>query len=432
MGQKSGNSKEHENQPDWLQSYINNREKQRWLYKRTLIIVVISQLFGGAGLAAGITVGALLAQDMLGAESLAGLPIALFTLGSAGAALVVGRLSQRFGRRAGLASGFLAGGIGAIGVIISAVTANILLLFGSLLIYGAGTATNLQARYAGTDLATSAQRATAVSIALVATTFGAVAGPNLVEVMGRFAESFGIPSLAGPFILAAAAFISAALVLLIFLRPDPFLVAKALATVEKDQTGSESASSSPAAINKRGIVVAATVMVLTQMVMVAVMTMTPVHMEHAGHSLSAVGMVIGIHIAAMYLPSLVTGVLVDKVGRIKMAVAAGVTLLAAGVTGGVAPPESMTMLVIALALLGLGWNFGLISGTALIIDATGPAARAKTQGSVDVLIALSGAAGGALSGMIVAASSFTILSLAGGLLSLLLIPVVIWSTQLKK
>ena len=197
-----------------------------------MFIVVLSQIFGGAGLAAGITVGALLAQDMLGTDSFAGVPTALFTLGSAGAALLVGRLSQRFGRRLGLATGFLTGGIGAIGVVIAALTNNIFLLFASLFIYGAGTATNLQARYAGTDLANSTQRATAISIAMVSTTFGAVAGPNLVDVMGQFATSIGVPALAGPFILAAVAYILAGLVLLALLRPDPLVVAKAIANVQ--------------------------------------------------------------------------------------------------------------------------------------------------------------------------------------------------------
>jgi MFS family permease len=85
----------------------------------------------------------------------------------------------------------------------------------------------------------------------------------------------------------------------------------------------------------------------------------------------------------------------------------------------------MPLLTLALVLLGLGWNFGLISGTALIVDSTPVETRARTQGSVDVLIALSGA-GGALSGMVVDASSFAVLSLAGGFLALLLVPVVAW------
>ena len=189
-------------------------EEQQKLYKRTLIIVSFSQMFGGAGLAAGITVGAL-AQQMLGTDAFAGLPAAMFTMGSAIAAFFVGKLSQKYGRRVGLAAGFIVGGLGAIGVVMAALTNSIILLLVSLLIYGAGTATNLQARYAGTDLANKKQRATAISITMVMTTFGAVAGPNLVGVMGRFAHSIGIPELAGPFILSAAAFILAGLVLLL-------------------------------------------------------------------------------------------------------------------------------------------------------------------------------------------------------------------------
>ncbi|MGE7184491.1 MFS transporter [Peribacillus sp. NPDC006672] len=414
------------------QSYIDSQEKQKMLYKRTLIIISISQIFGGAGLAAGITVGALLAQQMLGTDAFAGLPSGLFTLGSAGAALIVGRLSQRYGRRTGLTAGFMIGGLGAIGVITAAIINSVFLLFASLLIYGAGTATNLQARYAGTDLANNKQRATAISITMVFTTFGAVAGPNLVNVMGDFALSIGIPSLAGPFILSAAAFILAGLVLFVMLRPDPLVIARTIEASNQESNRIEHSTDTEQIENKRGIIVGATIMVLTQIVMVAIMTMTPVHMRHHGHNLGEIGLVIGFHIGAMYLPSLVTGVLVDKFGRTAMAIASGATLLLAGLISAIAPGDSMILLVIALSLLGLGWNFGLISGTALIVDSTETSTRAKTQGTVDVLIALSGASGGALSGMIVAGSSYTTLSFIGGLLSLLLIPVVIWSRGSKK
>jgi MFS family permease len=170
-------------------------------------------------------------------------------------------------------------------------------------------------------------------------------------------------------------------------------------------------------------------MVLTQIAMVAIMTMTPVHMRAHGHALGEVGVVISVHVAAMFLPSLVTGVLVDRVGRLPMAIASGVTLLAAGLLAAAAPADSLPVLVVALALLGLGWNFGLISGTAMLVDSTTPANRAQTQGAVDVLIALSGATGGALSGVVVAGSSFAVLSLGGGILALLLIPVVVWSRR---
>ncbi|PEO11593.1 MFS transporter [Bacillus wiedmannii] len=402
-------------------------EEQRKLYKQTLLIVSISQMFGGAGLAAGITVGALLAQQMLGTDAYAGLPAAMFTMGSAVAAFFVGKLSQKHGRRIGLAGGFIVGGLGAIGVVVAALTNSIILLLVSLLIYGAGTATNLQARYAGTDLANKKQRATAISITMVMTTFGAVAGPNLVGVMGRFAHSIGIPELAGPFILSAAAFILAGLVLFVMLRPDPLLIANMIETYKQEHTYKGQTVTEEATENKRGITVGAIVMILTQIVMVAIMTMTPVHMGHHGHGLSAVGLVIGFHVGAMYLPSLVTGMLIDKIGRTTMSIAGGVILLAAGVIAAIAPSDSLILLIVALSLLGLGWNLGLISGTAQIVDATIPSTRAKTQGKIDVFIALAGASGGAMSGMVVANSSYAALSLAGGVLAFMLIPVVIWA-----
>ncbi len=425
--------KDLQNQPEWLQEYVNSPEKQRKLFKRTIIAVMLSQIFGGAGLAAGVTVGALLAQDMLGTDNLAGIPMALFTLGSAGAAMLVGWLSQQFGRRLGLGAGFLAGGIGAAGIVIAAAANSIPLFFISLLIYGSGTATNLQARYAGTDLAGPKERATAASRAMVATTFGAVAGPNLADSMGTFAESIGVPSLAGIFILAAAAYTLAGIALFLFLRPDPLLVSNAIAQKEKareEQVQSDAASGLSA--DKRGVMVGAAVMILAQIIMILIMTMTPVHMKHHGHGLGQVGLVIGMHIGSMYLPSLITGVIADKIGRKKMAIASSITFVLAALIAATAPPQSMALLIIALALLGLGWNMGIISGTATIVDSTVPSNRAKIQGSIDVFVSLGGATAGLVSGFIVAQSSYAALSLLGGLIALLLTVIMLWSSSNKK
>ncbi|MBB2914291.1 MFS family permease [Streptosporangium becharense] len=402
---------------------------RRQVQKRTLTVVVISQVLGGAGLAAGVTVGALLAQQMLGSGSLAGLPTALFTLGSALAAYLVGRLTQRWGRRIGLGLGFTAGGLGAFGVVAAAATGSVPLLLIALFVYGAGTATNLQARYAGTDLALPAQRGTAISVAMVSTTLGAVAGPNLVEPLGSVAVSWGLPALTGPFLLAGVAYLAAGAALVALLRPDPFLLARRLEAAVAAQPSGTGAADTAVPKPGTGVYIGATVMALTQIAMVAIMTMTPVHMRAHHHGLGEVGLVIGIHIGAMYLPSLVTGVLVDRIGRTPMAVASGITLLLAGITAALAPGDSLGLLIVALALLGLGWNFGLIAGTALVVDATVPKNRPRVQGTMDVLIALAGAGGGALSGVVMEATDYASLSLAGGILSLLLIPVLLWARR---
>ena len=405
---------------------------QRALYKRTLLVVLLSQTLGGAGLAAGITVGALLAKDMLGLESLTGLPSALFTLGSAVAAYLVGRITQRKGRRLGLSVGFFTGAIGALGVVAAAALNNVPLLFAALFIYGAGTATNLLARYTGADLAGKHQRAKAVSIAMIATTLGAVAGPNLVTPMGRVAEFLSLPALSGPFMLAAVAYGAAGLVFYLFLKPDPLLVAR-MVEERKQQKETETVQT-PASVShhRTGIVVGASVLVLSHIVMVAIMTMTPVHMQHHGSTLSAVGMVIGLHVASMYLPSLVTGSLVDKVGRVKMVVASAVTLAIAGLLAASATDGSVVMLTVALMLLGLGWNFGLISGTAIIVDYTTLHNRAKIQGSIDVGVAIGGSVGSILSSVIVAYSSYALLGFIGMYLALLLVPVLVWASLMKR
>ncbi|SNR92421.1 MFS transporter [Blastococcus mobilis] len=388
------------------------------LQRRTLRVLLASQVLAGAGLAAGVTVGALLAEDMLGSTGLSGLPAALLTLGSAAAAVGVGRISQRSGRRPGLAAGYFVGAVGGAGVVLAAAIDSVPLLLVSLLLYGSGTATNLQARYAGADLAAPQRRGRAVSTVLVATTLGAVAGPNLVEPMGAVAAALGIPELAGPFILATVAYALAGVVVSLTLRPDPLVTARAIA----DEAARAATAGPDSRTDTARLRLGATAMIVTQLVMVALMTMTPVHMRDHGHALGAAGLVISLHIAAMFLPSPVTGRLVDRYGRRPLIAAAGVTLLAAGLLAATAPPDSVVLLAGALILLGLGWNLGLVAGTALLTDAVRLQHRARTQGTVDLGVALAGATGGIGSGLIVAATSFAALGLAGGLVALALVP----------
>ncbi|MEV0597949.1 MFS transporter [Streptomyces sp. NPDC050315] len=390
--------------------------------RRILTVLVLSQILSGAGLAAGITVGALLAEEMLGSTGTAGLPSALFTGGSALGAVAVGRLCQRWGRRPGLALGYGVGALGSLGVVAAAATADAVLLFVSLTVYGAGTATNLMARYAGADLAAPERRGRAVSTVLMATTLGAVAGPLLVTATGEIAHGWGIPRLAGPFALATVAFAAAAVLLGTLLRPDPLRLARTLADTAV-QADADPAPSTPVRPDRRRLLAGTSVMVTGQLAMIAIMTMTPVHMRAHGHSTGAAGLVIALHVAAMFLPSPLTGLLVDRAGRLPVAVASGVTLCAAGIVAALAPVHSVPALATALVLLGLGWNFGLISGTALVTDALPAATRARTQGLLDVALAVAGATGGLSSGMVVVAGGFPLLALAGGALALAVVPV---------
>lgn len=391
------------------------------LYRRTLRVLVISQILAGTGLAAGVTVGALLAQDMTGSTGSAGLPIALFTLGSAIASIAVGRISQRSGRRPGLALGYAVGAAGGAGIVLAAAIDSVVLMFVSLLFYGSGVATNLQARYAGADLAPADHRGRAISTVLVATTFGAVVGPNLTSPMGDVAVALGIRPLAGPFILASVAYAVAAVVVHVMLRPDPLLIARAADDATAQSAAADAAPAAPLAVATLRLGVAA--MVLVNLIMVGVMTMTPIHMRDHGHSLADAGLVISLHVAAMFLPSPLTGQLIDRIGRRPVIGAGIVTMLATGVLAAAAPADSMFLLTAALMLLGLGWNLGLLAGTALLTDAVPLQRRAQVQGAADLAVALSGAAAGLASGFVVASAGYAVLSLGGGALALLLLPV---------
>ncbi|GHI95555.1 MFS transporter [Streptomyces olivaceus] len=432
--------------------------------RRPMTALVVSQALGGAGMAAGITVGALLAEDLLGSTGLAGLPAALYTGGAAVGAMTVGRVSQHRGRRPGLALGHGAAALGSVGVVAGAAAGWTALLLTALFVYGAGSVTGLLARYAGADLAPPERRGRATGTVLLATTLGAVAGPNLVGPTGAVAAAYGLPRLTGPFLLAAVAYTAACLVLLLWLRPDPMAVARARAAAtdpappsdggpaakkaatvpgpgqarvatgpeetdtgtdtETDTGASRTPSGRPGRRRPSGVVTGATVTISAQLVMIAVMTMTPVHMAAHGHSTQAAGTVIALHVGAMFLPSRLSGSLVDQLGAPPVAVASGVVLLVAGVLAGVLPPQGFAGPAFALVLLGIGWNLALVSGSAMVTEAAPPATAAAVQGQVDVGMSLAGATGGMVSGLTVAGAGYPLLAVAGGVLAVAVIPAV--------
>ncbi|MYY10391.1 MFS transporter [Streptomyces sp. SID4919] len=394
--------------------------------RRVLRVLVVTQILSGAALAAGITVGALLAEEMLGSTGLAGVPSALFTIGAAVGAAGIGRACQRWGRRPGLTLGYGGGAFGSLVVVAATMYDSVPLLFLGLLVYGAGTASVMLARYAGADLASPGRRGRAVSTVLFATAAGAVAGPGLVGVMGDLAHSWDIPRLAGPFLLAFAAFASASLFVGTFLRPDPLLLARDMPGPAKPDTAPGDDGPAPTAGGLKGLpredlrrmAAGAAVMVLSQVVMIAIMTMTPIHMTDHGHGTGTAGIVIGLHMAAMYLSSPLSGHLVDRVGRTPTAGLGAAVLTVAALTAYFAPPASGAALALALVLLGIGWNLGFVSGTTMVADAAPPDRRAAYQGLMDVGVLIAGAGGSLASGVLVASGGFRLLTGIGAALAL--------------
>ncbi|MFE6870959.1 MFS transporter [Kitasatospora sp. NPDC057692] len=407
--------------------------------RRVLAVLVASQLVSGVGLTAGVVVGSLIAEEMLGSTGLAGLPTALFTGGSMLGALGLGRLCQSGGRRAGLGLGYAVGALGSVGVVVAVAADRVALLLPALVVYGAGTATNLLARYAGADLAAPERRGRAVSRVLLAATFGAVAGPNLVALVGGPAEDWGIPRTAAPFVLAAVGYAVAAVVLGALLRPDPLREARAGALPPAPASAAEAPAPASAAepadraardpVRTPGVATGLGIMVLGQLPKVALMTMTPVHLAANGHGTGAIGLVVSLHIAAMFLPSPLSGLLVDRWGALPVAAASGVTLSAAALLAGLAPADSVPVLAAALLLAGVGWNLGLVGGTAVVTAAAPPARRAATQGLADVGLSVAGCTGGLLSGPVVAAGGYGTLAAGCAVVALLVAPLAAWAAR---
>jgi MFS family permease len=386
--------------------------------RRTLRLLFSTQIIGGVGVAIGLSVGALLAADMAGV-GLSGLAATASVVGAALLAVPVARIMRQYGRRPGLAMAYLVAGAGGAAVVAAAVTGSVPLLFAGLFLFGGGTAAGLQARYTAVDLAPPPRRGRHLSIIVWATTVGAVAGPNLAPLAGRALSGTGIPTLASPFVFSAGLFAAAAVILLLWLRPDPLLTARRLSD-PADQPdpatpGSAGMRAALAAVLARPAArLGVGAMAVGHLVMVAVMAMTPVHILGAGHSaadtLRIVGVVLSLHIAGMFAFAPVTGWLTDRYGRRPVILGGLAVLLVACATAGSAGHHS-ARLSVGLFLLGLGWSGTMVAGSTLLSESVPAPVRPSAQGLADLVMGLAGATGGAASGLVMAWAGYPTLAL---------------------
>ena len=365
---------------------------------------------GGIAVAGSIPAGALIAAS-LASEAVAGLAQTTGVIGAAVLALPLARLALSRGRRAALSLGYGLGALGAVIVVVAGATRSLPLVFVGCFFVGVASAAGLQARYAATDLAVAERRGRALSVVVWAGTVGAVLGPNLLELSGRAAVSLGLPQLTGPYLTAALMLVIAVTVLQLFLRPDPYLLARSLAA-------EASGVVLPRASLRDGLehlkrhrraVLGVSSVALGHVVMVMVMVMTPVHMQHVDVSLQLIGLVISVHVLGMYAFSPVVGWLVDRFGRVPMILVGAAILLVSCIVCGLAPSDSVPMLAIGLFLLGLGWSFTLIAGSTLVSDDVEENERPSVQGLSDLCMNVAAAVGGAFAGFIVAGSSYAVL-----------------------
>lgn len=390
------------------------------VHRRTVLTLVVAQAVGAIGITIGVATASLLAREVSGSEGQAGLAQTSQVLGAAVAAYGLARVMSRRGRRFGQVTGLLLGATGAALAVVAGVIGSMALLLIGTALLGVTSAANMAARYAATDLAPAATRARSLSLVVWSTTVGAVVGPNLSGPSGALARSLGIPELTGPFALAAVGLLVAASIVALFMRPDPLLVARALAGTDHAAPQGTSWGRAVAALRGSPPLAAAVLgLASTHAVMISVMIMTPLHMEHGGAELRVIGFVISGHVLGMYAFAPVMGWLADRWGRPVMLFAGAAVQLVSLLLSGVSPEGSSWQISVGLFLLGLGWSSATVAASALIADLAPIESRTDVQGVADMAMWLTAAAGGALSGLIVAQWGYPALNafaavLAGG------------------
>jgi MFS family permease len=381
-----------------------------FLQRKTIRVLTAGQVLSGFGLGSTLSIGSLLAAHLSGSPAWAGSAATFSTLGAATWAIPLARLAYKRGRRVSLATGAALAITGASLVITAAAVQVFPLLLVALFMLGAGSAVGLQARFAATDLPSSRSTGRDLSVVVWATTFGAVIGPNMFgpgEIVGH---ALGLPSMTGPFLFTIISQIAATSVFWFGLRPDPLLVAKQLNAAKTK--GKTSFATAIATLKKYPMAAfAISAIALSHMVMVSVMSMTPIHMKGMGFDLVVVGFTISLHIAGMYAFSPVFGWLSDKLGRVQTVILGQTIYVAALAIAGFGQ-DSRLMVTIGLFLLGLGWSASTVGGAALLTATLPVEEKTNVQGLSDSLMNLSGAFGGAVAGSILAGFMFLGLNLA--------------------
>jgi MFS family permease len=374
------------------------------LQQKVIRTLATAQVLNGLGVAGTVAAGSLLVSSVSNSETLAGLAQTSSVLGAAALALPLARLTQIGGRRLALSMGLILGVIGSLLVISGGLNENLYLILLGTFLVGAASASGYQARFAAIDLATPQRSSQQLSFVVWGSTIGAVAGPNLMQPSGDLARKLGFPELVGPYFISAITLTLAAAVILIFLRPDPYLTANKLSSEKQKQITNKLALKHILGNKLARFAIAA--ITVGHVAMVSVMVMTPIHMAHVDVTLRIIGIVISIHVLGMYAFSPVVGLVSDRIGGVATIKIGLATLLISSVIAGTSPAGDAIRLGVGLFLLGLGWSCTLIAGSTLLSQSVELNFKSASQGASDLVMNLAGAGGGAVAGVIIATLSY--------------------------
>ena len=413
------------------ESELKDLDKNADLQKRTLRTLMAGLVPAGAAITSAYSAAAVLGEEITGNETFGALAAACLTTGAALSTLPLAKIMAARGRRPGIVTGYVVAVFGALLAMIAAITEVYIFLPIGILGVGVGNGANLAARFAAADLAPEESKASAIGNLVWASTIGSVLGPSLgLGPAKKVGDLLGAPDLAGPYIISGLLFLLAALTIRKWLRPDPLVVVGGIGEEGEQKTSFKEAFRKLFSSRVGRLSVGS--MVVGHVVMVGVMTMTPLHLKDGGHQLEIVGFVISLHIIGMYAFSPLVGVLTQKIGAKSVIALGGLLLVVGAELASHADPEDSAGVFVGLFLIGLGWSFGLVASSTLIATEFKGSEKVRIQGLADLAMTASGGIAGIGSGLVVTLTDYQTLSHYSGILGLYPVIIVVLFSLAEK
>ncbi|PYN05089.1 MAG: MFS transporter [Candidatus Rokuibacteriota bacterium] len=377
-----------------------------------------AQVCGSTGHSIGMAVGSIMAAGITGTNTWSGLPVAIGALGTALASWPLARLMDRSGRRPGLVLGYALSLGGAVFGMVGVLVQSFPLLLVGMALFGIAQTSNLLSRYAAADVSPGSQRGRAMGLIVWGSALGSLIGPNLMAPAVRAGAQIGVSRAASAFLISLVGYGLAAILIEIFLRPDPLAIARRLQESAEGGGAIGRARSLGVILGDLRVQVALATLTISQFVMISTTSTSPVYLHDHGYSVGAIGLAVSLHLGGMYVTSPLSGWLSDRFGRVPSIAAGAVVLIGAVMLAGFASGNNGVLVIGGLFLNGIGWNLAFVAASALLTDALSPAERASTQGLADLFMGMMGALGSATGGMILGVWGFAILNTLGALLVL--------------
>lgn len=395
--------------------------------RRITATLFAAQSIFSAALLQTFTLTTIVAAQLSGLESLAGIPGTLNLAGRAFIGYPITWLMERYGRRASFVIGYLLGAVGAV-VSAYAIWLGSFLLFclGALLL-GMGRGISEQTRYAAAEVYLPEQRGKVIGWIVSASTIGSIVGPLLVAPSSQWSGHWLANTFVGPFLLAGLMAVVTALVVFFYLRPDPLIIGRQVGAREQMQPINAPMRPMTEIFANPTLRLALAAMVIGQFVMTLIMSITALHMEHHGHDVQAISWVLMAHTLGMFGLAIVTGWLIQRVGQVNMILVGGSVLTLSAILAPLSP--DFMPLALALFLLGLGWNFCFIAGSSLLSNSLAAHERVRAQGFGETFVSIASGVASLGSAVLFAYGGILLVCAMGLAFTLIFMASTVWSTQ---